>query len=554
MEKIMRAVMGVMAALVCGAGAAHAAELYISPRSASPAVGEAFTVGVYASSEDQPMNAASGIVSFPADALEVVSLSKGGSVFSSWIQEPGFSNAAGTANFEGIVLNPGFKGAGGKIMGITFRAKAPGTASLSISGGSVLANDGKGTSILSGVGGASIAVRGSQPAVPAWPSEEQGVRVPAAPAIASPTHPEQGKWYADNSPKFLWKVPGGVTAVRLLYDNAPRSAPSVLYSSPISEKRLEGVEDGTWYFHAQLRNDGGWSDAAHFKFRIDTHAPEGLAIEFPEGNAADNPRPVVRLEAKDALSGIAYYTLKAGEGEAVWVSVEEAKQGYALPLQEPGTRTLFAEAFDNAGNRAASAADFTVRALEAPEMGADSYELESGDALILRGTTRYANSQVRIWLQHGKDGAKEYAVRSGEDGSFVFVSPDRARSGTYLAWADVTDGRGARSMPSGKAAIEVRQPALVRAAWWMAGLLACLMAILFYMRRGSRGKKEGELPQEPLEALRRDVRAQLALLDEAKKRRELTDEEKRIAESLAASLGSAEGFAGEGADGRDAAA
>ena len=66
------------------------------------------------------MNAASGVISFPADKLEVVSLSKTGSVFTLWVQEPSFSNSAGTINFEGIVLNPGFIGAAGKTPTIKF--------------------------------------------------------------------------------------------------------------------------------------------------------------------------------------------------------------------------------------------------------------------------------------------------------------------------------------------------------------------------------------------------------------------------------------------------
>lgn len=134
-------------------GVARAASLYLSPSTGSYNVGKTFSVSVYVSSADEAMNAASGVISFPSDKLEVISLSKSGSIFSLWVQEPSFSNIFGTINFEGIVLNPGFTGARGKIISVNFRAKAAGSASLNFSSGSVLANDGKGTNILTDMRG-----------------------------------------------------------------------------------------------------------------------------------------------------------------------------------------------------------------------------------------------------------------------------------------------------------------------------------------------------------------------------------------------------------------
>ena len=105
---------------------AEAATLYFSPSSGEYAVGGVFSVSVYVSSADQAMNAASGAVSFPADKLEVISLSKTGSIFTLWVQEPLFSNSSGAVNFEGIALNPGFTGIGGKLITMNFKAKAAG--------------------------------------------------------------------------------------------------------------------------------------------------------------------------------------------------------------------------------------------------------------------------------------------------------------------------------------------------------------------------------------------------------------------------------------------
>ena len=135
---------------------AEAAILNFSPPSGAYTIGNTFSVSVFVSSVDQAMNAASGAVSFLADKLEVISLSKTGSIFTLWVQEPSFSNTAGTINFEGIVLNPGFTGSAGKAITINFKAKAAGDAAVNFSSGSVLANDGKGANILASLGGAQF--------------------------------------------------------------------------------------------------------------------------------------------------------------------------------------------------------------------------------------------------------------------------------------------------------------------------------------------------------------------------------------------------------------
>ncbi len=162
-----------------------AATLSLVPQSGVYTVGSTFSVGVYVESAKQAINGASGTLSFPSDKLQVVSLSKDGSIFSLWVQEPSFSNSAGTVNFEGILLNPGFIGSRGKILNVTFRVKAIGTAPITFSSGSALANDGSGTNILTGFNNAqytfgSVAVK-PQPVSTTIKNE------PSSVAVSSPT-------------------------------------------------------------------------------------------------------------------------------------------------------------------------------------------------------------------------------------------------------------------------------------------------------------------------------------------------------------------------------
>ncbi len=136
-----------------------AATLSLSPSSGNYNVGSSLTINIYANSADQSINAASGIISFPSDKLTITSVSKSGSIIGFWVQEPSFTNTAGTVNFEGIIFNPGFTGSSGKILSINFKVKTIGTAPIVFSTGSILANDGKGTNILTGMQNASLTLK-----------------------------------------------------------------------------------------------------------------------------------------------------------------------------------------------------------------------------------------------------------------------------------------------------------------------------------------------------------------------------------------------------------
>ena len=132
-----------------------AANLNLSPSSGSYNVGDAITVRVVLSSPTQSANAVSGTLDFPRALLTLNSVSKSNSLVNLWAVEPSFSNASGTANMEGIILN-GYQGNSGTILTLSFKAKAAGNANLKFTAFSVLANDGQGTNISTGAGQASF--------------------------------------------------------------------------------------------------------------------------------------------------------------------------------------------------------------------------------------------------------------------------------------------------------------------------------------------------------------------------------------------------------------
>jgi len=251
------------------AQSAQAASLYFYPSSGSYSIGRTLTASVYVSSSDQAINAASGIISFPHDKLQIVSLSKTGSIMSLWVQEPSFSNTSGTVNFEGIVLNPGFIGSSGKIIDIIFKAKALGVAPLSFFSASVLANDGKGTNILTSSGSANFTI--SRPITPPTTTKKEPVvsgATPEAPVISSETHPDSDKWYSTSTAKFSWILTDDITDVRLRISEDPKALPTIIYSPAVSSKTVVNLGEGVWYFSAQFKNKYGWGDVARFRLQI----------------------------------------------------------------------------------------------------------------------------------------------------------------------------------------------------------------------------------------------------------------------------------------------
>jgi hypothetical protein len=541
-----------------GVQAAQAATLYFSPSSGSYTIGQTFPVAVYVSSADQAMNAASGVVSFPQDKLEVVSLSKTGSIFTLWVQEPSFSNSAGTVNFEGIVLNPGFTGATGKIITVNFRAKTAGTALLNLSSGSVLANDGKGTNILSNLGNASFSLSRVAPTAPEAIAPSEAAGTPSAPQISSPTHPDPNKWYAANEAKFAWPVPPDVTAVRFLFGKIPQAAPTVYYSPAISSMELSNVKDGIWYFSVRLKNDAGWGAISHFRFQIDTEKPSRFEIREVERDDKTNPRVKFVFNSKDEISGVNHYEVQINDGSPqIWQ--DDGSGIFETPALGPGKHTLIAKAIDKAGNSLANSAEFTIIALEPPIITDYPKILTSGEPLIIKGTTRYPNAQTTVWFEYEDEEAKSRIVRNDNKGNFTLVAEEKLKDGIYKVWAVVTDERGSRSTASEKVIIFIERPAFLQLGLWVISLLAAvvplvaLILLLVYLLRHRRHRfttlYEGvkkEIPEaeyalrKRFDSLKEAIREQIKMFEETKTKRELTEEEEKIIERLKKDLDDAE--------------
>lgn len=438
---------------------ADAASLSFYPASGSHPVGSSFTVGVYVASSDQAMNAASGVISFPTGMLEVVSVSKSGSIFTIWADEPSYSNGAGTVSFEGLVPNPGFIGSSGKVITITFRVKSVGSPSLRFSSGSALANDGRGTNILTGTGNALFTLGAS--------------------------------------------VPVNIKAV--------------------------DKEKPSYFDVVEIPRDDETDPQAQFVFK----ASDDIGIDHYE----------IRINSMDL-----------GEWK------DDASGIYKAPVYGPGTHTIIVKAVDKAGNARSSTETFFIKGLDVPLFIEYPKNMQSGELLSIEGNAR-ANSDVRIWLEKRKGEMRSFVVKSDENGRFMFVSDDNLTEGVYDVWAEVSDERGARSLPTDKYAIAVSQSPVLRFGGMAIDVLSVLIplvvlvfGLLFTLLYGwhklstykKRLRKEVHQAESVLHKsfsiMRREVKESVEILERADAKRVLTKEEGKILKQFKENLIDTEKF------------
>lgn len=535
--------------LFLGVGTANAATIYFSPSSGNFTVGDILTVSVLVDTGGLAINNSDAVINFPSGLLEVVSTTKSGSIFSLWVEEPAFSNSAGTISFNGGLPTPGFTGTAGKILNIVFSVRNAGTASLIFSSAAVRANDGYGTDILQTRAQAqlNLIVQEGPPQTP--PAAITGTL--KAPLITSVTHPDSSKWYTSNDPEFSWQVPFGVTSARLLVGRIPRATPTVVYTPVISQRTLGDLDDGVWYFHVQLKNSGGWSVASHFRFQIDTENPTSFNITEVKRTDPTDPQAKFIFDAKDRTSGIDYYEVQIDSGAPqTW---NDGGSGiFKAPLLSPGKHTLTAKVVDKAGNSLTSSVEFTIEALEPPTISEYPLELESGEILIVKGIT-YPDAKVSLWLQREKEEARSYIVESGKDGRFVFISDERPKDGIYKLWAEVVDKRGSRSEPTEKLTIVVKKTAINYPMIIIILIVLIVLLLLFLWYSWYRfAELKKRIIKEVLEAeralhkstdiLKNDFTEQIRMLEHEKSKRKLTHEEEKVIRQIKKNLDDVEKF------------
>ena len=394
--------------------------------------GATFTLSVDLDTQGKTINNTEAVITYPTDLVTATAINTSGSIFSMWVEQPAFSNEAGTISFNGGVPNPGFTGSSGHILSIQFKSVVPGTANFTFSSAAIRENDGLGTDILSGQTNASLSIteQATEPTPPGnTPPTTQTV------TITSPTHPDSTKWYNQTSATFAWKLPAGTTASQTSLDATQGTTPRILRQHPISTISVPDLKDGVWYFNARFLTAGSWTKIYTYKIQVDTTAPDSLVI-----NQASTDSAILypTLSAHDTTSGIDFFTAQVDGAEPIKITPAGDQTPINIPNITPGNHEIIASVYDLAGNSTSTKA--TVEFKQPSKITLDSYtkEIKEGQRIEATGTGP-TGSNINVTLLTEDGISRVYTTTTNGNGQFSFRSEPISGGGTYTMWAESGD-------------------------------------------------------------------------------------------------------------------
>lgn len=320
-----------------------AASLFVSPNSGTQTVGSTFTISIFINTSNQSVNAIQADLRFPPDKLQVVSPSAGKSLIGVWVVQPTFDNRNGTIKFQGAIPTPGINTSQGLISEITFRVTSVGTATIRFEDSSrILLNDGKGTDILGQTAGGLFNLI---------------LPPPAGPAVSSPTHPDQEKWYPARDAILEWGTDERVGGYSYVVNNQPIDIPDNIADGFKNTQSYKDLNDDLYYFHIKALREGTWGGTTHFAVKVDASPPARFVIDISPSARTRLRSPVINFQTTDALSGVDHYEIKVvglqtGEpkpGDRNDTLFIESKSPY-IPELNYGSYDVIVRAYDRAGN------------------------------------------------------------------------------------------------------------------------------------------------------------------------------------------------------------
>ncbi len=445
-QKILRSAVGcVSVVLFLVPLLVEAATLSARPLTTNVVAGGVFTVSVDLNSQGKTINNAEAVISYPADLVEVQSVSTGGSIFSLWVEPAAFSNSSGTITFNGGAPNPGYTGSSGHILSAKFKAKAAGTAQISISSAAIRENDGLGTNVLTGQSGGQISITEQKQAVP--DSTEQPAPPASQPAlvgtvvVTSVTHPNSEAWYKETKAIFAWKLPRGVTASQTSLDKTAGVVPRVLRRPAASTITVDNITSGVWYFNARFLSAQGWSPVTAYKIQVDTTSPESVTV-VPA--SAENQRAAPAITATDAHSGIDYYMVGIDDTNPVRLTAVQGETEIAIPGISAGTHQVVVQAFDRAGNMTETKGTYEFKERVKLSVSDYSKSVREGGRITVQGIGP-VNAPIAITLLTDEGIQRSYDVTSDAKGKFAFKSEPIATTGSFEMWVSAVRSDGVKA-------------------------------------------------------------------------------------------------------------
>ncbi len=430
---------------------ASAADFNTLPATGTYGIKNEITVNIRIDTAGETINAAQATLKFNPAIVEVKSVSKEGSVFNFWLQEPTFSNTAGTIAFIGGTIN-GVSGSSLQVLQITFNTKGIGSSDISFSDASITAADNTGTNILANANGAKYTVSTSAVVpiatpVPITRTPVVASGLPAMPSVGVSLYPNPGSWYNFTSPFAVsWKLPPDISGISTAFNTNPYFVPATSEGLFESKTFPAISKNGIYYLHVRFQNNNGWGPTLHYRIAVDSQPPIPFKIDLKTGATSDEPSPMFAFATTDALSGISHYEIFVNSQAAIIAS----SSNYTLLPQPPGEYKIRVKAIDKAGNGVEDNIKVEILPIETPTINSINQKIIIGtsDSLNIKGSA-IPNASVIVAIE---DSSKRLVLqdesKTDTRGLWEFRLDKELRIGDYFVSVKAKDSRGALSLPT----------------------------------------------------------------------------------------------------------
>jgi len=321
----------------------EAATFSLSPSTTTLEVGQTFSVSVLIDTTGEEINAVEIGLEFSPDKLQVISPNTGRSIIEIWAGQPKFNNKTGRIEMRGGIPN-GLTIKNGLVTTIEFRVKSSGSAFLQFTPETrILANDGFGTDVLVRTPGITF---------------NSTLPKSTGPAVSSPSHPDQNRWYPNADIVLNWHPELGADGYSYILNDEPVFTPDTISEGVKTSISYNQTGSGTYFFHVQSLIAGVWGDPTHFQVNIDKAPPADFKIEVIPSARTSVRQPVLKFFTSDAQSGLDHYEIKIvpltvpKEGEELSGSelFSDAQSPYVLYPLDLGSYDIIVRAYDKAFN------------------------------------------------------------------------------------------------------------------------------------------------------------------------------------------------------------
>jgi len=319
---------------------AEEASLSIYPQTGTFTVGSTFDVSLFINTGGQNVNAVKIDLKFDPKKLQVITPAKVLSAVAGWTFPPNFSNTKGEISLQGGFSPRGINTSEGLISVIVFEAISSGRTEVHfLDSSQVLVGEKEGINILTSVN------RGVYDIVPSPPK---------GPRIFSESHPDQNRWYKNNSPVFNWEKIEGAVGYSFSLDDDPFGEPDNAVDTKSTLVSFSEVEDGVQYFHLKAKKEQIWGGTSHFRVMIDNTPPPTFEPYLAPFRLTSGNYLLIYFNASDLLSEIDHYEIRIADLTdpenvvlSAWIREESP---FRLQIKRSGTFEIFVRAFDKAGN------------------------------------------------------------------------------------------------------------------------------------------------------------------------------------------------------------